>query len=844
MGTCVLKCPYSKKIKSYWINIQSLIIVDLGIEVKTKKHNSFLGKVQAIKHKAYNLLIYLVDAGWKFQEKVPTDFRKSFVDGQPIAEVFQAMCEGLNVDFAYSLGDYEDYTFSQNGYTIDGDGARIEEVPNVYEAITGIKKASTNTTTAQAITSTTSNTSTTTSNTQNSTTGSSNSGTNNNSVSSNSSNLNNSTLNTSTATVGRPSSTANTVEGATTNNVVNQQANKEDVEKKRKKLKKEFKKKFEKLFVGDGISRKTDICDDTFDYDRITVEPQAVASTASTTPTTATATSTTATTATAGTSTAIQGTTGSSVAQTTNTTTGNNASATGTTGNNASASGSTTGGTIGTTGAASGAGIITATGCSTCACHCGTYGQMAQHSYQNYCPQCKKSGTLIVHTASGNSGEATSDSEISCRGSGGCGADYCINCGGDKGGSDTCNDPAKKLTPAGGSTGSTSSTGGGEVVDIEDKSFYGLISQICSSTDSIFIIANNIAYLITFKELFGLEDEYEKKNPKVKIVENDSFQEQHSNQGYYNAVEVKSEDGKVRLQYDSLVNLYGKIEKKYDLQKLEEEAEANNATTTNSSNTTGTTSNTTQTITNPNVVQTQSSSTNKKKDDKDDDEDSDDINLNAKAMALLSALVRDYGNKYRARVLYDPHISQGSFIKFTNPNTKKEERFFVQGYTVHYNKNNVLMQDINFKFGPDTPEAPTTATTSGGGSSGGITGGNGDINSLMQQACTQYQFHHNCSTASCFQSAGGGDCYAWSGWLYNQAKAGGATVRIIQTTSTVASSGTHRTVQYSQDGGTSWIDFPYKECGCTNGQQVITGKPGCFVCCDQNGTGDCSNILN
>ena len=88
---------------------------------------------------------------------------------------------------------------------------------------------------------------------------------------------------------------------------------------------------------------------------------------------------------------------------------------------------------------------ITATGKPSCACHCGEYKEVTK-TYKNYCPRCGKSGTLNVSPKS----TAGAEGEISCYPDG-CGADYCINCGGDKTSSSSCSRSDWKLTPADGS---------------------------------------------------------------------------------------------------------------------------------------------------------------------------------------------------------------------------------------------------------------------------------------------------------------------------------------------------------------------------------------------------------
>ena len=87
---------------------------------------------------------------------------------------------------------------------------------------------------------------------------------------------------------------------------------------------------------------------------------------------------------------------------------------------------------------------ITVTGKNSCACHCGNYTEVTK-TYKNYCPRCGKSGTLAdsPKRTVGPEGEITCDVKL-----GGCGADYCINCGGDKSNRTSCSREDWKLKPA------------------------------------------------------------------------------------------------------------------------------------------------------------------------------------------------------------------------------------------------------------------------------------------------------------------------------------------------------------------------------------------------------------
>ncbi len=91
---------------------------------------------------------------------------------------------------------------------------------------------------------------------------------------------------------------------------------------------------------------------------------------------------------------------------------------------------------------------ITVTQKPSCACHCGEYKEYTK-TYKNYCPRCKKSGLL----ADSPKRTVGPEGEISCNtANGGCGADYCGVCGGEKtgmvNGVKSCSKEEWKLTPA------------------------------------------------------------------------------------------------------------------------------------------------------------------------------------------------------------------------------------------------------------------------------------------------------------------------------------------------------------------------------------------------------------
>lgn len=292
------------------------------------------------------------------------------------------------------------------------------------------------------------------------------------------------------------------------------------------------------------------------------------------------------------------------------------------------------------------------------------------------------------------------------------------------------------VAPTGGGQQTTES--GGSAIKIPDLTFYGLIKQILGAVDGVFIIANNMAYLLSFKQLYYYRDKYEDYILELKPSDiiTDSIRRNWTTQGLYNVVDVTYADGVIRMQHDILVDMYGENIFYYEFPEDDEET------------------------------------------------------AKAKADALLSAHVRDYSLDIQLNCIYNPNITVGSWIKIPKTLTKvsgatskttgelgeknKEKRkrykgakitninemmqkingekrkvqkittkdgeeynvqleekeyeiFFVQGYKLRWTPDQSPIMSLHLKYGPDTPEDPINATVGTGGvqSSGGGAGGYG-----------------------------------------------------------------------------------------------------------------------
>ena len=181
LGTAQLVMPYSKEIEAYWIKYSGAVVIHANLNFrpqsltqatmyqmedtlslnmknyqknqqqekevtkkKDKKTNkihlqndyynySFIGKTARFKQVGKTFIVYLEDLGWKFVQKVPKEFRDSYIAGQSLDDAFQAICEFMGVDFAYSIEDLSEYNFSADGYSIEKDGQVIEDVPSILK---------------------------------------------------------------------------------------------------------------------------------------------------------------------------------------------------------------------------------------------------------------------------------------------------------------------------------------------------------------------------------------------------------------------------------------------------------------------------------------------------------------------------------------------------------------------------------------------------------------------------------------------------------------------------------------------------------------------------------------
>lgn len=273
-------------------------------------------------------------------------------------------------------------------------------------------------------------------------------------------------------------------------------------------------------------------------------------------------------------------------------------------------------------------------------------------------------------------------------------------------------DVAKKICNGSyvGGSGNTASLGnssingeGGDASGISpllsgDMTFEELVGEICNGIDLMFLVKRSTVVVDDFESIYAeakyLRDHNNKsvKDEDIKLwqLEEDSYELEVNQHGFYNTVHVKYKDGVVTESYDDFVRVYGKIPITYKEPKL----------------------NKTSAI--------------------------------IKAKAYLAAHIRDFEMCVNLSMLTNGNIDIGDIVTVDNPQTlmnktkmaKKldPEYLFVNGVSTNWEGDSLLTTDLELKFSPTSPkklEVPTSGTATGGSSSSDSSssiGGTGSFN--------------------------------------------------------------------------------------------------------------------
>lgn len=155
IGIAKFHIVYDQQIIDYWVKYNGVVVVSFNIKdlnrentnslnfseshqlnnrLQNEQYNySFICKVSRVKQKGKEIIILLEDLGWKFMQKVPVEFRNTYISNQYLDDAFQAICEFLDVQFAYSIEDLHKFQFGADGYSITKDGAVIDVVQTILD---------------------------------------------------------------------------------------------------------------------------------------------------------------------------------------------------------------------------------------------------------------------------------------------------------------------------------------------------------------------------------------------------------------------------------------------------------------------------------------------------------------------------------------------------------------------------------------------------------------------------------------------------------------------------------------------------------------------------------------
>lgn len=192
----------------------------------------------------------------------------------------------------------------------------------------------------------------------------------------------------------------------------------------------------------------------------------------------------------------------------------------------------------------------------------------------------------------------------------------------------------------------------------EDDTYFDVLSSIASAIDAHMYMVKDTCYFISFPVLFLMDREESGLEEEPLLIdfwmqEDDSFEFDVNQYGFYTTVIVNYRHGSVIAENEDLVRVYGQMPIVYDEPKL---------------------------------TKTQAE---------------------AKAQAYLSAHIRDFAMTIKVTVLHTGKIQVGSFIKLRNPQTMSENLYYVYGISTSWDGNNgTFKSDLDLRYGPENPDNP------------------------------------------------------------------------------------------------------------------------------------------
>lgn len=213
-----------------------------------------------------------------------------------------------------------------------------------------------------------------------------------------------------------------------------------------------------------------------------------------------------------------------------------------------------------------------------------------------------------------------------------------------------------------------------------DMTFEELVGDICNGIDLMFLTKKNVVVVDDFSSIYAqakyLRDKHNNvvKGEDIKLwqLEEDSYELEVNQHGFYNTVYIHYNKGVVRESFDEFVRVFGEIPITYKEPKL------------------------------------------------------DKASAQAKAKSYLAAHIRDFGMTVNLSMLSNGEIDIGDIVTAENPKTlnnkirisegRAPEYLFVNGVTTDWEGESYITSDLELMFAPTSPknaEVPTAGISTG-----------------------------------------------------------------------------------------------------------------------------------
>lgn len=211
-----------------------------------------------------------------------------------------------------------------------------------------------------------------------------------------------------------------------------------------------------------------------------------------------------------------------------------------------------------------------------------------------------------------------------------------------------------------------------------EMTFQELVGEICNGIDLLFLCKRSTVVVTDFETIFAeakyLRDNHSSaiaaENVRVWQLEEDSYELNINQHGFYNTVYVEYKNGVVKETFEDFVRTFGEMSITYKDKKV-------NKTT-----------------------------------------------AKMKAKAYLAAHLRDFEMTVEATILSEPDIDIGDIVTLDNPKSTPNkiktsqggdaEYLFVKGVNTNWEGDSYIETDLELQFSPTSPskkEVPTSGTT-------------------------------------------------------------------------------------------------------------------------------------